>query len=82
MNRKLMLSILFHFRYIYAHTHTDTCMRATKMVSELKKLSCRKRLEALSLPILEKMRGRGDLIPTFKFLKEVVNVDRIRATIN
>ena len=49
--------------------------RATKMISDIKKLSYHDRLHATNLITLEDRRIRGDLIETFKMLKGISNVD-------
>ena len=44
-------------------------MRATKLVSNLKKLPYQTRLKELKLPTLAHRRLRGDVIQTFKLVK-------------
>lgn len=47
----------------------------TMKVPALKELSYWERLEAINFPTLEERRVRGDLITTFKFLKQLNNMD-------
>jgi len=49
--------------------------RATKLVPELKHLSYEDRLKRLKLYSLKQRRVRGDLIETFKILKNKYNID-------
>ena len=46
------------------------------MVPELKDLSYKERLEAMSLPTLQERRVRGDLITMFKLVNNMEKVDR------
>ena len=49
--------------------------RATKLVPSLRNLTYEDRLRRLNLPTLEERRRRGDLIETFKILKQHDQVD-------
>ena len=49
--------------------------RATKLVPSLRNLPYEDRLKRLNLPALEERRRRGDLIETFKILKQHDQVD-------
>ena len=51
--------------------------RATKMIPKLRHLTYDKRLKSLGILSLEKRRIRGDLIETFKILKEI---DKVKAS--
>ena len=46
-------------------------LRATKLLQNISHLSYSERLAALSLPILEYRRIRGDMIDTFKILSNI-----------
>ena len=72
---------------MFAHTYTPTLRRdietlekvqrrATKLVPSLRNLPYEDRLRRLNLPTLEEQRRRGDLIETFKILKQHDQVDR------
>ena len=50
--------------------------RATKIIPQLKHLDYKDRLQLLELPTLENRWNRGDLIETFKILKDLDNVDK------
>lgn len=49
---------------------------ATKMVSELKNLSCAERTEESGLPALQERRERGDLITMLKLVNNMERIDR------
>ena len=49
--------------------------RATKLVPDIKHLSYKDRLTALKLPTLEYRRKRGDMILTYKILKDHVDTN-------
>lgn len=53
-------------------------MRATKLVPELKDLSYEDRLRQLKLPSLVHRRRRGDMIQTFKIIRELEDIPRDR----
>ena len=48
--------------------------RATKLIPKIAHLSYHKRLQDLNLTTLELRRHRGDLIETFKILKELEGI--------
>jgi hypothetical protein len=49
--------------------------RATKLVPQIREYSYTERLEALNLMSLKYRRFRGDLIETFKLIKDLYNID-------
>ncbi|KAF2360819.1 hypothetical protein FHG87_008431 [Trinorchestia longiramus] len=48
--------------------------KATKTISELRNLSCKRRLQRLELVSLTQRRPRGQLIETFKYLNGLNNI--------
>ena len=53
-----------------------TQRRATKIIPELRDLSCEERLKECGLTTLERLRIRGDQIEVFKILSGYENIDR------
>ena len=57
-------------------------MRATKLVSELRKKSYKERLMELKLPILKYRRIRGDMIEVYKLLTNKYDDNTVHLDIN